>query len=39
VLGRGPDPGRDQQSADFVAVQGGGVRLVVHPGSADVRGG
>ena len=35
----GPEPGGDQERAELVAVQGGGVRLVVQPGTADVRGG
>jgi hypothetical protein len=39
VLGRGAEPGGDQERADFVAVQGGGVRLVVQPRPPDVRGG
>jgi hypothetical protein len=38
VLGGRPEPGGDQQGAELVAVQGGGVRLVVQPGAADVRG-
>jgi hypothetical protein len=33
-----PEPGGDQQRAEFVAVQGDGVRLVVDPGTADVSG-
>ena len=33
------EPGGDQQGAELVAVQRDGVRLVVHPGTADVRGG
>jgi len=39
VLGGRPEAGGDQERADLVAVQGGRVRLVVHPGPADVRGG
>ncbi len=39
VLGRLAEPRGDQEGADFVAVQGGGVRLVVQPGPPDVRGG
>jgi hypothetical protein len=39
VLGGRAEPGGDQERAEFVAVQGGGVRLVVQPGAADVRGG
>ena len=31
------DPGGDQEAAEFVAVQRGGVRLVVQPGTTDVR--
>jgi len=38
VLGGRPEPGGDQERAELVAVQGGGVRLVVQPRSADVRG-
>jgi hypothetical protein len=38
VLGGRPEPGSDQEGAELVAVQGGGVRLVVQPRSADVRG-
>jgi hypothetical protein len=33
-----PESGGDQQSAEFVAVQAGGVRLIVQPGTADVGG-
>jgi hypothetical protein len=36
VLGGRAEPGSDQPDAEFVAVQGGGVRLLVQPGSADV---
>jgi hypothetical protein len=39
VLGGRAEPGGDQECADLVAVQGGGVRLLVQPGAADVRGG
>ena len=39
MLGRRPEPGGDQQGAELVAVQRGGVRLVVQPGAADVGGG
>ena len=35
---RRPEPGGDQQGAEFVAVQGDGMGLVVHPWSAHVRG-
>ena len=38
VLGGRAEPGGDQERAELVAVQGGGVRLVVQPGPADVRG-
>jgi hypothetical protein len=38
VLGRRAEAGGDQERAELVAVQGGGVRLVVQPGTADVRG-
>jgi hypothetical protein len=39
MLGRRPESGGDQQRAEFGAVQGDGVGLVVHPRTADVRGG
>ncbi len=39
MLGRRAEPGRDQHGAELVAVQGGGMRLVVRPRAADVRGG
>jgi hypothetical protein len=39
MLGSRAEPGGDQERAELVAVQGGGVRLVVQPGAADVRGG
>jgi len=29
VLGGRPEPGGDQERAEFVAVQGGGMRLVI----------
>ena len=35
VLGRLAEPGGDQEGAGFVAVQGGGVRLVVQRGPPD----
>jgi hypothetical protein len=38
VLGRLAETGGDQQRAEFVAVQPGGVRLVVQAGPADVSG-
>jgi hypothetical protein len=37
VTGPG-EPGRDEHGADLVAVQSGGVGLVVQPGAADVHG-
>ncbi len=39
MLGRGAEPGGDQEGADFVAVQAGGVGLVVQPRTADMDGG
>ena len=33
-----PEPGGDQERAEFVAVQAGGVGFVVQAGPADVRG-
>ena len=39
MLGRRPQPGGDQQGAEFVPVQGNGMGLVVHPRSAHVHGG
>jgi hypothetical protein len=38
VLGRGAEPGGDEQRADLVAVQAGGVGFVVDPRPADVHG-
>jgi hypothetical protein len=38
MLGGRAESGGDQECAEFVAVQGGGVRLVVQPRPADVRG-
>jgi hypothetical protein len=38
VLGRRPEPGGDQESAELVAVQGDGVGLIVQAGPADMRG-
>ena len=35
---RRAEPGGDQERAELVAVQGDGVRLVVHPRTADVSG-
>jgi len=37
MLRRRAEPGRYQHRAELVAVQRGGVRLVVHPGPVDVR--
>jgi len=37
MLGRWAEPGGGQQRAEFVAVQPGGVRLIVQPRAADVR--
>jgi hypothetical protein len=31
MLGRWPEPGGDQQRGELVAVQGDGMRLIVHP--------
>jgi hypothetical protein len=39
VLGGYAEPGGDQQRAELVAVQPGGVGLVVQAGTADMRGG
>ena len=38
VLGRRAKPGGDQQRAELVTVQPGRVRLIIEPGSADMRG-
>jgi hypothetical protein len=38
LLGRRAEPGGDQQPAEFVAVQPGGVRVVIQPGPADMGG-
>ena len=38
MLGRRPEPGGDQQGAELVAVQRGGMGLIVHPQTADVGG-
>ncbi len=38
VLADRAEPGGDKEGADFVLVQGGGVRLVVQPGTANVGG-
>jgi hypothetical protein len=37
VLGGRAGPGGYQEGAEFVAVQGGGVRLIIEPGTANVR--
>ena len=39
MLGGRAEPGGDQDRAELVTVQGGGMRLVVQPRPADVRGG
>jgi hypothetical protein len=39
MLGRGAEPGRDEERAELVAVQPGGMGLIVQVGSADVCGG
>ena len=39
MLRRRPEPGGDQQRAELVAVQAGGVRLVVQARAPDMRGG
>ena len=39
VLAGRAEPCGDQERAELVAVQGGGVRLAIQPGTADVRGG
>ena len=38
VLGGRAEPGGDQERAELVAVQGGGVRLIIQPRPAHVRG-
>ena len=38
VLGGRAEPGSDQEGAELVAVQGGGVRLIIQPRPAHVRG-
>jgi hypothetical protein len=38
VLGRRPEPSSHQQGSQLVAVQGGGMRLVVQPRAADMHG-
>jgi hypothetical protein len=38
MLERRPEPGGDQQSAEFVAVQGDGMGFIVPPRTADMRG-
>jgi hypothetical protein len=37
MLGGRPEPGGDEDRAELVAVQGGGMRLIVQPGAANVR--
>jgi hypothetical protein len=37
MLSWSPEPGGDQQGTELVAVQGDGMRLVVHPRTADMR--
>ena len=37
-LGGRPEPGGDQERAKLVALLGGGVRLVIQPGTADMGG-
>src|SRR5664280_2829502 len=36
MLGYGPEPGRDEQRSNLVAVQADGVGFVIDPGSTDV---
>ena len=36
MLGRRPEPGGDQERAELIAVQRGGMGLLVHPRTADV---
>ena len=38
MLGRWAEPCGDQQSAELIALQRGGMGLIVHPGTADVGG-
>jgi hypothetical protein len=38
VLGGRAEPGGDQERAELVAVQSGGMGLLIQPGAADVRG-
>jgi hypothetical protein len=38
VLGWAADPGRDQDRAEFVAVQPGGMGLIIHAGAPDMGG-
>ena len=38
MLGGWPEPGGDQQRAEFVTVQTGGMRLIVQSGPANVSG-
>ncbi len=37
MLGGRPETGGDQDGAELIAVQRGGVRLIIKPGTADVR--
>ena len=39
MVGGRAEPGGDQEGAELVAVQGGGVRLIVQPRPSHVRGG
>jgi hypothetical protein len=38
MLGRRAEPGGDQQCPELIAVQGGGMRLIIHPRTADMSG-
>jgi hypothetical protein len=38
VLTRRPEPGGNQQRAELIAVQGGGMGLIVQPRTADMGG-
>jgi len=39
MLGGRAEPGGDQQRAELIAVQPGGVRLIIQPRAPDVGGG
>ena len=39
MLGRRPEPGSHQQGSQFVAVQGGGMGLIIQAGPPHVGGG